>query len=72
MVDRLYSYYDYEEAYYHMQWNLCITIGTYLLPYINNNRAKQLLKQLSKAKIDSKILTKLLLDVKIWLMIYLV
>jgi len=44
----LYSYHDYEEAYYHMQYYKCKEIGLYLLAKLKDKRSKQLLKKLQK------------------------
>jgi hypothetical protein len=76
-MNRIYSYSDYEYAYYHQQWSKCIEIGKYLLPFIHNDRANKLLKKLSKAyyawnipEDESKELAQLLLDVKVWIMVH--
>lgn len=76
-MNRLYSYSDYEDAYYHCRWDKCIEIGKYLLSFIHNDRAEKLLKKLSKAyytwdmpKDESKKLSKLLLEVKLWIMVH--
>lgn len=76
-MDRIYSYSDYEYAYYHCQWYKCIEIGKYLLPLIHNDRARELLKQLQKASYSwdmpeekAKEFAQVLLDVKIWIMVH--
>jgi len=76
-MDKLYSFYDYENAYYKGQVYRCKEIGCYLLKYINNKRAKQLYNQLSKVEWSwdvpqeqQEYITKLLLDVKIWIMVH--
>ena len=75
-MDRLYTYYDYENAYYNMQYTKCIEIGKYILPYIHNDEAKKLLKKLNKAyyiwdmpEEELKELVKLLFDIKLWIMV---
>ena len=76
-MDRLYSFYDYEQAYYKGQIARCKEIGCYLLKQINNKKAKQLYNKLSKVKytwdvpkVEQKYIAKLLLDVKLWLMVH--
>jgi hypothetical protein len=75
-MNRLYSYQDYERAYYHGDWYSCITIGCYLLSRIHNDRTKKLYKQLNKASYawdapqkELEEFAKLLSDVKIWIMV---
>ena len=75
-MDRIYSYYDYEYAYYHMQYYKLKDIGIYLLSFIHKGRARKLCEQLSKIEwkwdLDdetNKYLAKLYLDVKIWIMV---
>jgi len=41
-----YSYYDYEEAYYHMHYAKCKEIGIDLLTRLTDNKSKLLLKKL--------------------------
>lgn len=79
-MDKLYSFYDYENAYYKCQVYRCKEIGCYLLKRLNNKKAKQLYKKLSNLEYkltwgeeDSKhnrYIAQLLLDVKIWLMVH--
>ncbi len=44
----LYSYYDYEEAYFHMRYYKCVEIGLYLLSRLTDKQSKKLLKRLKK------------------------
>ena len=69
----LYSYLDYEEAYFSLQYRKCKEIGIYLLSHLVDEHSKQLLHQLEnydyadeehRARDD-----KLLWDVKVWLMV---
>ncbi len=75
-MNHLYSYYDYEEAYYHLQWYKCKEVGCYLLLLLKDKYAKKLYKQLVKLnwawdlpQKEQERIAKLLLDVKIWLMV---
>ena len=76
----LYSYADYEEAYYHGRIDKCKQIGCYLLERKNDKRSKELLKELSKLEYkcwyndnssqeELNHQAKVLLEVKIWLMV---
>ena len=76
-MDRLYSYHDYEEAYYRMQYYKLKDIGCYLLSFIKNDRAKELSKKLAKSnwawdlpQKEREYLSQLYLDVKIWIMVH--
>ena len=71
------SFHDFEEAYYYGQWETCIQLGKQLLSSINNDRSIELLEALNKvhyswdlSEEEARYLTKLLNDVKIWLMIH--
>lgn len=73
---RKYNYYDYEEAYYHMQWYKCKEIGLYLLPFINNDRARELEKELKEINYSWDLpqeelnhIQKVLFEVKVWIMV---
>ena len=70
---QVYSYYDYENAYYRAQYYKCKEIGLYLLSQLKDDRAKELYKQLEQFEYDWLHPTakdaKLLLDIKIWLMV---
>ena len=69
----IYSYFDFEEAYYKTQYNRCKEIGLYLLGQLRDPKSKELYRQLQQFKHDwmhpSPEGTELLLEVKIWLMI---
>ena len=65
MNTNIYTYQEYEEAYYHMRYYQCVTIGRYLLSRLKDNKSKQLLKELDKGEPSSQ----LLIDIRIWLMI---
>lgn len=76
-MNRIYSYHDYEEAYYHMQYYKLREIGCYLLSFIHNDRARELSEKLSKvewrwdlSEEEHKYLAQLYLDVKLWIMVY--
>ncbi len=45
-MNGLYSYYDYEEAYFHGRAYDCKKIGLYLLGKLKDDRSKKLYKQL--------------------------
>lgn len=73
----MYSYYDYENCYYHMQYSKCIEIGKVLLSHIKDDKAKELVKELNKLnyfwdlpkeKLDN--ITKILEDTHILIKIY--
>ena len=68
-----YTYNDYEEAYYGSRFNECKQIGIFLLSKLNDNRSKELLKELEKFEWDWLNITKkeydLLTQVKCWLMV---
>ena len=69
----LYSYHDYEEAYYKGQFVNCKKIGLYLLSKLSDKRSKQLYRQLEnfeyKWETFGKAEQDLLSQVKIWLMV---
>ena len=67
----IYTYHDYEEAYYHMQYYKCKEIGLYLLPRIPGKRSEELLKRLKvyNYQWDKPDTSRLLEEVKIWLMV---
>ena len=69
----IYSYHDYEEAYYHMQYYKYKEIGIYLLNRIPGKRSKELLRKLKKFEYDwlhpDTKGAQLLWDVKVWLMV---
>lgn len=69
----IYSYHDYEEAYYHMQYYKCKEIGIYLLNRIPGKRSKELLSKLEKFEYDwlhpDTKDAQLLWDIKVWLMV---
>lgn len=76
-MERLYSFYDYEEAYYHMRYYDCKKIGLYLLSFIKNEKSKKLYNQLKQMEYswdmperEAKKLAQLLFDVKVWLMVH--
>lgn len=76
-MNNLYSYYDYEEALYHMQYYKCIEIGKKLLPTLKDKTSKRLYKKLLKVtyrwdlpKEEMNNLMKLLWDIKVWLMVW--
>jgi len=48
----LYSYHDYEEAYYHLRYYECKKIGLYLLPKIKGKYSQQLYTRLEKFEYD--------------------
>jgi len=68
-----YSYYDYEEAYFHMQYYKCKEIGMYLLANLEDKHSKKLLKQLKAFDHEWEAVSaediKLLWDIKVWLMV---
>ena len=68
-MENLYTYYNYEDAYYHMQYNKCIEIAKYLLPKIKNNPKVRELEDKLYDTYDS-IDNNLLGEIKIWLMVY--
>lgn len=72
-MDLLYNYYDYEEAYFHMQYYKCKEIGLYLLAKLKDDRAKELYKKLKQFEYDWMTFDKedadLLWDIKVWLMV---
>lgn len=68
----LYSYNDYENAYYKSQVTACKEIGIYLLNKINNKQAKQLIEKLNNisysydlSKEELDYITDVLSEVKI-------
>jgi hypothetical protein len=71
-MNGLYSYHDYEEAYFHGRAYDCKKIGLYLLGKLKDDRSKKLYKQLEsveyawdlpRKKLDK--LAEVLLNVKI-------
>lgn len=71
-MDELYTYHDYEEAYFHGRAYECKKVGLYLLSKLHDDYAKKLYKELKSVeyawdlpqpKLDH--LAKVLLDVKI-------
>ena len=75
-MDKLYSYHDYEEAYYRGQYGKCKTIGLYLLSLINNEHARKLYRNLSDlitdrelTNIEKEYWAEVLFDVKVWIMV---
>jgi len=68
-LQRTYTYYDYEMAYFHMQYNKCKDIGLYLLSRLKDKKSKELLEKLKKYKYqwDKPQEATLLEEVKIWL-----
>jgi len=76
MNNKRFSYADFEEAYYHCHWRLCQEIGSYLLGFLKDKRAKKLRKSLIKEpwawdwpQKKQDWFTKVLDDTKIWLMV---
>ena len=76
-MNTIYSYYDYEEAFYHMRYYDCIDIGKYLLKKLKDKTSKQLLKRLNKleyrwnlSKEDMNTLVNTLWEIKVWLMVW--
>lgn len=76
-MTNLYTFDDYENAYYNRDVDKCKEIGCYLLSSIKDEHAKKLLSKLKKITYswnmsEKKLneLTKLLTDVKIYLMVY--
>ena len=70
---KLYSYYDYEEAYYNCDVYACKEIGCYLLSQMKDERSRDLYNKLNIIKYvygdkDPEV-AKLLSDVKCWLMV---
>ena len=69
----MYTFHDYEEAYYSGQYLECQTIGLKLLAALSDKNSKRLYKKLFKAPIDcvtdkeKKKLADILLEVRIWL-----
>ena len=51
-MESAYTYFDYEQAYFHGQYYKCKTIGLYLLPKIKNKRAEELYKRLLNFEYD--------------------
>lgn len=72
-MGRLYSYEDYEEAYYHNQYGMCKEIGLYLLSSMYDDKSKKFYHKLNKAKLNYNNLSdreaELLSDVRLWLMV---
>ena len=68
-----YSYYDYEEAYFKLQYYKCKEIGIYILSKQKDEYSKKLLKKLEKFEYDwlhpDTKDAKLLWDIKVWLMV---
>lgn len=75
-MDKIYSFDDYERAYYGRRYEDCKTIGLYLLGYINNKKAKDLSLQLSNIDIHSQdegeinYIKNLLSDVRLWIKVH--
>ena len=76
-MNNLYTYYDYEEAFYHMRYYDCISIAKQLLPKLKDKKSKQLLKRINKLeyrwdlpKEDMDILVNTLWEIKVWLMVW--
>ena len=73
-MESVYTYFDYEQAYFHGQYYKCKTIGLYLLSKIKNKKAEELYKRLLNFEYDWLHPTHeddtLLNEIKIWLMVY--
>ena len=76
-MNNTHTYYDYEEALYHMRYNECISIAKQLLPKLKDKKSKQLLKKLNKLeyrwnlpKDKMSLLLDTLWDIKVWLMVW--
>ena len=69
-MNKLYTYSDYEDAYYHMRYYDCKKIGLYLLSFNSDDKSKELYDKLSsyEYKLENQD-SGILFDVKIWLMV---
>lgn len=72
-----YSYKNYEEAYYKGNWNKCKEVGFYLLSKKNDKRSSKLLKEIKTIDYhwdlnpkELERISKILLAVKVWLMVW--
>lgn len=79
-MEKLYTFTDYEDAYYTENISNCKQIGCYLLSHLKSNDQKKtdnLLHQLSNLKwnwddsLEKQIeVNQLLQEIKIWLMVW--
>lgn len=69
----IFTYYDYEEAYYHLQYYKCKEIGIYILSKQSDRYSRELLEGLKKINCDWDCISKkdleLLWEIKVWLMV---
>lgn len=72
----IYEYEDYNKAYFSKDFTLCQRVGSQLLSKLTDERSKELLEQLNNLnQIDTSTqegvskMSKILEDVKIWLMV---
>ena len=66
----MYTFHDYEEAYYHANYYDCQKIGLILLSSLTDKNSKRLYKKLLAidiGSIDRKKLSDILVEVRIWL-----
>lgn len=71
-IMKLYNYFDYEEAYYHLRYTDCKKIGLYLLSQLQDKKSKELYKKLEKFEYDwikENNNSTILQEVKVWLMV---